>query len=127
MKYLLDTNIIIRWLIDEALVGESLRKIIRNTNNIIFISSASIWEISIKTSKKKLHVPNNYVEILFHESFTPLSITIDHVQSLSLLPVYEDHVDPFDRIVIAQAMVERATMLTTDPLFDRYDIPVIHP
>ena len=96
---------------------------ISNRENIIFYSSASIWEITIKEALGKLEIPNNFSVVLTHQPFLQLSITVEHAFGVADLPLY--HQDPFDRILMAQAKLEKLTFVTKDHQLKKYGVPVL--
>jgi PIN domain nuclease of toxin-antitoxin system len=87
------------------------------------VSAVIIWEIRIKEALGKLAIPPDFQEVLAREPFHMLPITVEHAHAISELPVH--HRDPFDRMLIAQAKVERFTIVTRDAFFERYPVPVI--
>jgi PIN domain nuclease of toxin-antitoxin system len=119
----LDTHILLWWLDDNPVLSDKARMPISDGNNLIFVSAAVIWEIRIKQSLGKLDIPPNFRQVLEQQPFEFLAITIEHAHAVGELP--EIHHDPFDRILIAQAKTERFTILTRDPLFKKYMIPLI--
>jgi PIN domain nuclease of toxin-antitoxin system len=124
MNLLLDTHVLLWWLDDHPNLSERAREGIASGRNLIFISATVIWEIRIKQSLGKLKIPNNFRRILEKQSFEMLPITVEHAHAVGDLPAY--HRDPFDRMLIAQAKVERFTIITHDPIFTRYQVPLIH-
>jgi len=93
-------------------------------NNIVFVSAATAWEISIKKAIGKLNVPDgDYLEELRLHRFTPLDITTEHALAVENLPVY--HKNFFDRMLIAQAQVERLTLVSRDPRMKAYAVRMI--
>jgi PIN domain nuclease of toxin-antitoxin system len=98
MSYLLDTHILLWWLSDAPELNSRINKIISDPGNLICVSVASIWEISIKKSIGKLEITNDYVKILTEENLTIIDISLAHINKLNELP--EIHKDPFDRILI---------------------------
>ena len=123
MNYLLDTNIIIRWLNDDTKLNKQAVSIISNPANTIFVSAIAIWEIRIKEALKKIYLPDNFLSVLKSESFEELPLMIEHADNIKNLPLY--HKDSFDRILISQSMVENLTLLTSDKIFKKYDINCI--
>ena len=105
------------------LVPEKYRLIIEDSNNICFISAASIWEISIKSTIGKLDIPDNYLEILFNQNFKELPVTWQHARKVSSLPMH--HKDPFDRLLIAQSFIENLTLLSVDKNILKYSVKVL--
>ena len=124
MKYLLDTHIFLWWLIDDSRLSERRRKIIRDPNNFIFISVASAWEISVKEKLGKIQIKDpNWLDFFKEEGFTLLPVTLEHIHQLHILPFH--HKDPFDRMLISQAITENCTFITSDKKIKNYDIEVI--
>ncbi|MGI0480302.1 type II toxin-antitoxin system VapC family toxin [Geminocystis sp. CENA526] len=123
MKYLLDTHILLWWLGDEQKLSPQIRTIISNPENVIFVSTATIWEMSIKQSLGKLSVPNNLLEKLKDNNFTILHITAEHGLKIKDLPLY--HKDPFDRMLIVQSIIEDLTIITLDTKFPLYNISLL--
>jgi len=123
MKILLDTHVLLWWLQDSPQLPAKARKLIANPSHIVFISSASIWELRIKESLKKIKLPEDFTEVLQQEKFERLPIAHEHAHALKDLP--EIHRDPFDRLLICQAMTEGMTILTHDDVFGRYEVSVL--
>ena len=122
MKLLLDTHALIWWLADDPTLFESAKKAISNPDNLIFVSAASAWEIAIKKSLGKLDTPDDLEAQISKHDFQPLPINITHGIAVGKLPWY--HKDPFDRIIIAQAICESMTIITRDKKFNSYDVSV---
>jgi len=122
MKYLLDTHSLIWFIGGDAQLSTHARQLIDEEENELFISVASLWEMAIKFSIGKLdlgqpfealfpkHLENNSIEIL--------GITVEHLKAVCNLPFH--HRDPFDRLIIAQAHVERLPVISIDTVFDSY-------
>jgi len=89
-------------------------------SNMVFVSAVSIWEIGIKRSLGKLEAPDNLTEEIKSHRFTPLNITHEHADFASKLP--DIHKDPFDRMLIAQTIIEKLTLVTRDTSIARYDV-----
>ena len=119
--YLLDTHIVLWWFTNNKQLSKLIKDEIADSENRIFVSAATIWEISIKKSQGKLEAPDNLKEVIESE-FEFLSIAADHAQQVEFLPAI--HNDPFDRILIAQCMVEKLTLITVDTIISRYDVPI---
>jgi PIN domain nuclease of toxin-antitoxin system len=124
MNLLLDTHAFL-WAIDNnPRLTSKARDAIVDGNNIVFVSAATAWEISIKKAIGKLKVPDgDYLEELRLHRFTPLDITTEHALAIENLPLH--HQDPFDRMLIAQAQVEKLTLVTRDPRMKAYAVQVI--
>lgn len=127
MKILLDTHVWI-WMImaPEKLAKHARRHVSREANELL-LSAASAWEISIKWGLGKLtlpRIPSEFVpEHLAATKTFPLAIQHSHALRVAQLPRH--HSDPFDRMLIAQAQIERVAIMTGDPAFKAYDIEVI--
>lgn len=124
VNLLLDTHAFL-WAIDNSpKLSQKARKAIVDGNNIVFVSAATAWEIAIKKSIGKLKIPNgDYLEELRLHRFTPLDITTEHALTVENLSPH--HKDPFDRMLIAQALVEKLTLITGDPKIKAYTVPII--
>ena len=101
-------------------LSESARNSITLASNMVFVSSISIWEIAIKKNLGKLKTPDNLQEEIELHRFTPLQINFDHAELAGKLP--DIHKDPFDRMLIAQAMIEKLTLVTRDKVIPGYDV-----
>lgn len=123
MNLFLDTHILLWWLDDNPSLSEQARKAISDTNNLIVLSAVVIWEIRIKQALDKLRIVPNFYEVIKQQGFEMLSITPDHAYAVGDLPAH--HRDPFDRMLIAQAKLEGFTVVTHDPIFKKYQIPVL--
>lgn len=123
MSYLLDTHVLLWWFDDTSILTEEARVIIENPSNTIYISSVVTWEIIIKQSLGKLKVPSRIYKLIRSDQFQELPITIDHTLALIKLPQY--HTDPFDRLLIAQAITENGTILTRDKAIMKYAVKTI--
>ena len=123
MNLLLDTHTVIWALADHPTLSAEARKVITCGKNLVFVSAASAWEIAIKKRLGKLKAPDNYLAELLAHRFTPLYITSAHALAVEHLP--DLHRDPFDRILIAQAKLEKLTLVTRDAQIPRYGIPIV--
>lgn len=119
-SYLLDTHIFLWWLDDNKKLDKKIRSIIEDTDNQIYISAITIWEIIIKKSLSKLEVPENLIDIIYTSNFEELPMTIEHALYIEHLP--KIHKDPFDRLLIAQCIMEDLTFITKDNIIKKYDI-----
>ena len=124
MNLLLDTHTFL-WAIDNhPNLSQEARAAITDGSNIVFVSTATAWEISIKKAIGKLTIPQaNYLDELSAHRFTPLDITTEHALAVEYLP--QHHKDPFDRLLIAQAQIEKLTLITRDPRIKLYAVHVI--
>ncbi|HJD56287.1 MAG TPA: type II toxin-antitoxin system VapC family toxin [Rickettsia endosymbiont of Pyrocoelia pectoralis] len=120
MRYLLDTHILLQWLSNDKTLPNKIAEIITNPDNIIFVSSVNTWEITIKKSLGKLEAPDNLEDAIEANEFQKLPISIAHSTYIANLPLH--HKDPFDRLLIAQAIVEGLTLLTCDDQIPKYSV-----
>jgi PIN domain nuclease of toxin-antitoxin system len=123
LTYLLDTHLLIWWLEDHPRLSGDVRKIIQEGAHVIFVSIASVWEISIKKSIGKLRSPENLEEEMKNGNFQFLPITMQHALVVGKLTRY--HEDPFDCLLIAQAQHEGLILLTHDRRLKIYG-PSVH-
>lgn len=127
MRVLLDSHALLWWLFDDPSLPESARRIVRNPENEIFVSSASGWEISTKYRLGKLaeaeEAVRNLPELLRQARMETLSITLEHAMAAGALP--GPHRDPFDRMLIAQSRLEKMPVVTSDPIFKKYRVRIL--
>lgn len=123
MSYLLDTHTLIWWLEDNSTLTTEARKIISNLNNLIFVSPVNTWEISIKKALGKINAPDNLEQVILECGFDSLNINIKHTIFVEQLENYHD--DPFDRLLISQAVIEGLTLITRDSKIAQYKIPIV--
>ena len=124
MNVLLDTHTLLWYYLADARLSATAEATLEDPANRIFVSSATHWEIAIKlsTGKYTLHVPFPVFvkEAIDDNGFTILPIEPRHTAELVTLPYH--HRDPFDRLLIAQAMIEGMSIISVDPVFDSYPI-----
>ena len=127
MRVLLDTQ---AWLWMRTAPGRlstSTRKLVANRRNELVLSAASSWEIAIKASTGKLKLPCSVEEFVLTRSaateVTPLPITQLHAMESANLPAR--HRDPFDRVLVAQARLEKIPLLTADRALRAYDVEIV--
>ena len=124
MRYLLDTNALLWFLAgDEKLSGRA-QQLIDNPSNEKFLSIVSLWEIAIKTGLGKLDLDKPFEQVfperLDFNRIRILDIRVDSLVKLTTLPFH--HRDPFDRLIIAQGLVEKLPIISVDRVFDAYGI-----
>ena len=126
MDLLADTNAVLWAITDDPRLGVA-KATLGDMHNRVYVSAASAWEIAIKVSIGKLPVPNSLLEWLPREldafPFSPLPISMKHALAVESLPFH--HKDPFDRMLVAQALAERLTIVSADPIFEVYGVPVV--
>jgi PIN domain nuclease of toxin-antitoxin system len=119
MRLLLDTHVLLWWL-DGQPLSDAASTAIADPANEVFISSASMWEISIKSEQGKLRISDGFMQILNENAFLMLPISWGHALNAGGLPLH--HRDPFDRMLVAQAQGESLTLVTRDEKVLKYDI-----
>jgi PIN domain nuclease of toxin-antitoxin system len=120
VKLLLDTHALIWILSDDPRLTAEAREAISDPETFVAVSPASAWEIEIKRALGKLDAPNDLLQQVADARFVPLSITLEHAVTAGALPPH--HRDPFDRMLIAQALLEGLTIATRDPRFEPYAV-----
>ncbi len=127
MNYLLDTHSFLWFIAGNAKLSDRTRLLIENTDTQLYLSIASLWELSIKISIGKLFLKEPFEKIipaqLAQNSIDLLQISIEHTAALIELPFH--HRDPFDRLMIAQAQVEQLPIISKDSAFSAYKIQQI--
>lgn len=122
MRLLLDTHILLWALADDPRLGLRHREMLNGAAEL-YLSAASVWEISIKRSLGKLKAPDELIETARQAGCRPLTITWAHADAAGALPAH--HADPFDRLLIAQAQIEAMTLVTADRAFASYGVRVV--
>jgi PIN domain nuclease of toxin-antitoxin system len=113
MRLLLDTHILLWWEMADRRLSKVLAKILASAENDIAVSAASLWEITIKRALGRLEIDlDELLSSIAADGFTELPMRFAHARKLELLPPHHD--DPFDRILIAQSIVEGRRLVTTD-------------
>ncbi|ANV88875.1 type II toxin-antitoxin system VapC family toxin [Picosynechococcus sp. PCC 7117] len=123
MQFLIDTHILLWWLGNSPRLSAEVREMIANPESFVFVSAATVWEMSIKRGLGKLSVPDNLLEMLKVHQFEVLNITAEHGLRVGELPEY--HKDPFDRMLIAQAQMEGFMLISGDRKFEQYDVSLL--
>ena len=123
MYLLLDTHALIWWALDDPALPAHVRAKIARSEHVI-VSAASAWEMAIKVALGRLpaaiDLVNDFEETATRRGFLVIPITASHGIRAGLLP--GPHKDPFDRMLIAQAQAENLTVVSNDPVFDRYGV-----
>ena len=122
MRLLVDTHVLLWWF-DGHPMSDAAMTAIADPANEVFVSAATVWEISIKSEKGKLRINDGFMNMLNENAFLMLPITWGHSLSAGTLPMH--HRDPFDRMLIAQAQDETLTLVTRDEAMLRYGVDVL--
>jgi PIN domain nuclease of toxin-antitoxin system len=127
VRILLDTQCWLYWLLEPERLNAEGRRLFEEQRHPLHLSAASSWEIAIKTSLGKLRLPrppDEYVpDRLRQQGVVPVPIQHSHALRVARLPAH--HQDPFDRLIVAQAQIDRFSVLTTDSQLLPYEIDVI--
>ncbi len=127
MKVLLDTHAFLWWITDDPRLSPRAREIIADGTNVLFLSASSGWEIAIKAKLGRLRLPDEPERFILKQ-LESNAIEVLPVQMSNALHVYalpDHHRDPFDRLLIAQAQLEKLPILTADPQISRYEIETV--
>ena len=119
--FLLDTQALLWWLADDPRLPTTARELIADPVNLPVFSAASAWEISIKAALGKLEVADDWPEAARADGFGELSIHVEH--ALLAGGLEWDHRDPFDRMLVAQALTEGVTLITGDARIREFAVP----
>lgn len=122
MRLLLDTHVVLWWQTDDRRLGRDARKAIA-TADIVWVSAVSGWEASIKAARGRLRLDEKFRILVAVDGFTELPVSLTHAERLLDLPPH--HTDPFDRLLVAQALAEKATLVSHDRALEPYGAPVI--
>jgi PIN domain nuclease of toxin-antitoxin system len=124
VRLLLDTHALLWWLIKSPLLPVSAQSLLRNRQNTLSVSAASAWEMATKVRLGKLDVAaevvENFMFYLAREEFDVIPVTVEHGIRAGLLP--GPHKDPFDRMLIAQALAENVPLVSNDRGLDGYGV-----
>ena len=124
MRLLIDSHAFLWWSEASAALGATARTAIANPTSEILVSVAGLWELTIKQSLGRLSLPDDLEVMVANQGFSVLPITFDHLRQLGSLP-RRNHRDPFDRMMIAQALAEGIPIATGDPIFAAYGVQII--
>jgi len=121
MTFLIDTHTFLWFINGSDELTKTAKELIEKDNNDIFISIASLWEISIKTAIGKLQISDNYdtvIDDVVENDISILPINFTHTVIQNKLPFH--HKDPFDRIIVSKTIVEETNLISCDDIFDLY-------
>lgn len=127
MRLILDTHVFLWWIVDSPQLSSPVRDVMRNPANELFLSVASAWEIAIKVNLGRLRLPDRPDRFipgqLMKNVIEPLPVEMGHALYVSRLPAI--HRDPFDRIIIAQSILEKMPVVTRDTDIAKYKIKTV--
>jgi len=123
VRLLLDTHTLLWTLSAPDILSPEAHHAIAAEDNVLYVSIGTLWECAIKAGLGKLHLPDDFFRALEAAGFEILNIGISHLEVYRTLPLY--HRDPFDRILVAQAISERLTLITRDQVLSQYDVPIV--
>jgi len=121
MRLLVDTHVAIWWLSGDRHLSRDTRLAIERADEA-YLSPVSLWEMLVKQETGRLELPLGFVDAL-RDDFVELPLTFEHALEGRSLPLL--HRDPFDRMLVAQALAERLTIVTSDATIPRYGVPVL--
>ena len=122
MRLLIDTHVLLWWLAESPKLTKTARAQIAEAE-IVYVSAASVWEMAIKVSTGKLRAPDDLEKQLQRHGFVELPVSVNH--ALRVATLARHHADPFDRMLVAQASFESLTLVTADPQFAVYGVPIL--
>lgn len=122
MNVLLDSHCLLWWLADQPLSGLATAAL-SDPQNDVFVSPATIWELEIKVALGELTVDGDLVDAVEASGFDWLPISAEHARNAARLPPH--HRDPFDRMLIAQALAAGCTVVSRDSVFQQYAVSLI--
>jgi PIN domain nuclease of toxin-antitoxin system len=124
MRALLDTHAFLWWLVGDSALSSTARDMIGDEDSTIFVSAATAWEIATKHRIGKLpgvaSIASDIQRSVQREGFTPMDVTMRHAQRAGALRGH--HRDPFDRMLLAQALLEGCVLVSNERVFDRYGV-----
>ena len=123
MILLIDAHVLVWWLAGDQALSPEVRSAIADPANDVLVSAATIWELAIKRAKGKIRLPAELSAAVDAAGFSSVPVTAEDAETSAELPAH--HQDPFDRMLVAQAMVEAAPLVTQDRQLARYGAPIL--
>lgn len=124
MNLLLDTHILLWWLADDEALSAGVRELIASEASRVFVSSATAWEIAIKSGLGTLTLRDSWMDAAVADGFEQLAVTWNHAAHVRDLPMI--HRDPFDRLIVAQAREEALVVVTSDEVVTQYPVETVY-
>jgi PIN domain nuclease of toxin-antitoxin system len=122
VRLLVDTHAALWLLGEDKRLSSTADQMLTDTSNEVLLSAAVVWEVAIKRSLGKLDAPDGFAGMLLDVGAMPLAVSVDHASAVRSLPWH--HRDPFDRLLVAQAVLEDAVLLSGDDRLRAYDVRV---
>lgn len=122
MNVLLDTHAALWWISDDQRFGKAAEHLMLRSDSRVLFSAVVMWEVTVKRSLGKLTAPDEWSRRLLDGGAVPLPISLEHAERVGTLE--DHHRDPFDRLLVAQTLIEDATLLSRDAAFGAYGVPV---
>ena len=122
-QLLLDTDVALWAFGSPAVLAPGVRRALQDPRNTVMVSAASVWEVEIKRALGKLTAPAGFAGMCVERGFDPLAISFEHAEAAGRLPPL--HSDPFDRMLIAQAITEDLELVTKDRVFAQYGVRTV--
>lgn len=123
MNILLDSHVLLWALHAPERLETNALALIRNRRHAVFFSAASVWELELKAAKGKLTLPDSWLEAADVAGFTEITIAASDARTSAALPWH--HSNPFDRLLVAQAITRGLRLATRDPLLRRYEVETL--
>ncbi|MGB8859226.1 MAG: type II toxin-antitoxin system VapC family toxin [Ilumatobacteraceae bacterium] len=124
-QLLLDTHVVLWAFASPDRLAPHVRQALEDPRNTVLVSAATVWEVEIKRALGKLEAPDGFAAQCIQRGFEALDITFGHAETAGALPPH--HIDPFDRMLIAQALTEDLELVSNDGVFADYGIRLVHP
>jgi PIN domain nuclease of toxin-antitoxin system len=122
LRLLPDTHAALWLLMGDERLGRRAERLLRDASNEVLLSAAVVWEVSVKRSLGKLDAPEGFADLLLDAGAAPLAVSLAHAEAVAELPWH--HRDPFDRLLVAQAELEQAVLVTGDERLQAYGVRV---
>ncbi|MDQ6941312.1 MAG: type II toxin-antitoxin system VapC family toxin [Candidatus Eremiobacteraeota bacterium] len=127
MRLLLDTHVWLWWMLGSSKIGKKAQRIMFDPESTLYLSTASAWEIAIKYSIGKLELPAPPASYIAARAaggdFRVIDVRLEHALAVADLPRHHD--DPFDRLLVAQSIVEGFRLITADRRLEMYDVDLV--
>ena len=123
MILLIDAHVLVWWLAEDRTLTDQARSAVADPANDVIVSAASVWELAIKRARGKIRMPDDLSVAVETAGFSSVPVTAEDAEAAAALPPH--HRDPFDRMLVAQALRLGAVLVTRDPALDAYGEDVL--